>query len=344
MNKHLLLALLLSLILVPVSHAVRVKTIYQVDVPVESQAAENRAQAEELGFAQVLTKVSGNSHILDSPDLKTKSKNAESYIDEFSYLSSSTAPYLLSLHFNSTAVNRLLRNAGIPIWGQNRPLLLGWIEYEVPGKQAEIIGSDSPSGIQTLLKQYADQRGLPFLVPMMDMSEMDQINVNDIVTMNLEPLKVASKPYSCDGILVARIFKLQQGYSFASKLVLGDDEWTWSESGDSLDKVVAALVNHVSDALAARYSTVVTNSVQSHVTLKVVSVSQEGDLAQLIQYISHLTPVSDVQPMQIEGGEVVLNISLRGSKDALIQAFTIGQKLQPISDSGGDMLAYEWNP
>jgi hypothetical protein len=327
--------------------AIRVNSIYQAGIPVASQSETEKPQAEQKALAQVFVKVSGNSAILENPSIKSSLTTADALAEEFSYSqspSTPTTPYILHIRFDSEAINRLLRNAGIPIWGQNRPLIVAWIEYEAPNQAAEIIDSDSASSIQHSLKEYAEQRGLPIILPMMDVTDLNQVNVNDIVTMTIPVLQNASQRYTPDGILVARVFQLQEGYSIQSKMIMGAYQWGWTITGKKLDDVVAALTNNIAEALAGRYAVVVSNTVQTQLTMKVTGIVQQNDLADLMKYMSHLTPVADAEPLHISGTEVMLKISLRSSKQAFIQALSVGQKLRPGSDSTDDLLVYQWNP
>jgi hypothetical protein len=326
--------------------AVRVNSIYQANIPVTSQSPDQRTQFSAEGLAQVLIKVSGNSHILDNSRIKSHLKEADELTEEFSYSPSPATPatpYILHIRFNTEAINRILRNADVATWGQNRPLIMLWAEYEVPDQAAVIIDSDSTTDLNQSFKKHAEQRGLPIILPMMDMMDINKVSVNDIVMMTLPTLQSAAKRYNSDAVLIVRVFKNPNDFFIQSKLVMGAVQWSWDLHGKSLDEVTANLFTHVSDVLAGRYATVVSNSVQSQLILKIVNITEPDDFGTMMEYISHLTPVADVEPVRIDGDTVSLKISLRGSKDALIQALSIGQKLEPIAGGNGDELEYQWN-
>ncbi len=101
----------------------RVSLLYQAVVPVSSQSTEERNQMVQQGLAQVLIKVTGNEKIADNPAVKPHLSTADQLLEQFSYSAAVPTnpqqPYLLHMDFDPEGVNKLLRSAGIPIWGQN---------------------------------------------------------------------------------------------------------------------------------------------------------------------------------------------------------------------------------
>lgn len=347
MKKSILLVLVfLSWLAMPLAYAIKVDSIYQANVPVASQTEADRIQGEKQGLGQVLIKVSGNGHILDDSDLASNLGSADAMVEEFSYSSSPgtpATPYILTVSFDEKAVNHLLQDAGVTIWGKNRPLVLAWIEYEEPNKPAEIIESGSSNTIQKLLTQYAAERGLPIILPVMDMTDLNKVTVNDIVTMAIPAIQHASQRYSSDTLLIARILKVKDGFSIQSKMLMGNNQWDWNITDKSIPEVLSTLLNNISDILAGHYA-VSDSGATSQLVMKVSGISEQNDLAQVIQYISNLTPVSDVEPIHVGEKDVVLKISLHGSKDTFIQSLAADKKMQPLPvPPGGNAIEYTWN-
>ncbi len=333
--------------------AARVNSLYTAQVPVTSQSAQEKAQAVPQAFGQVLIKVSGNNQILDNPEIKSRLGAAENLMQEFSYstppIPDSAKPYLLEVRFDTEGVNQLLRDAHVPIWGQNRPLILAWIAVEIPAHPAEIVDNGSTNTTALLLKQNAEQRGLPIIFPVMDVAELNQISVKDIATMAAPKLLTAAKRYASNAILIGRISQDINGqnvnqFNTQWKLVLGNDQWSWNVTGKTQAEVLTAITNTIANTLAARYAVIMTNDVQTQFTLKVIGVAQQDDFMQLMNYLKHLTPVADVQLVKISGNEVLLTVSLHGTQDSFVQALSAGQKLTPTVDgTTSSLLVYQWN-
>lgn len=323
--------------------AVQVNTLYQGEVPVASQSEADRVAKLPAALAQVFIKVSGNSHILDNPAVQShlNNKNATGLMQEYSY-SSAIPPYQLQVRFDVDGVNKILRDAAVSMWGVNRPLILAWVEYEIPNRVAEIIDTTSKNEIFTTIKNHANQRGLPILFPMMDMMDLNQVSVNQIVMMEIPNLQTAAKRYASDAILIVRVFQLTTGFSAEAKLVLGANQWDFHILGKTIPDVLSALIDNVTDTLASRYGTVVTNTVQTQILLKVIGISQQDDFSHLMRYIQHLTPVASVQIEKITGSDVTLNISLRGTRESFMQILSTGNKLTAVPAPDNNLI-YQWN-
>ena len=347
-------ACLIGIVLVFTSNAVcavRVMTIYQGVVPVASQSVDERNKMASAALSQVLVKVSGSDQVLMSPLIKSQMPSASSLIQAFRYgvpaLPIPGKPYLLQINFDPDTIDKMLRDAKVPTWGQNRPLILMWVEYEAPGKPAEIMTGESLNDIPKLLKQSADARGLPIVFPMMDVTDLNQVSVNDVVTMAVPALLNAAKRYQSDAMIIGRVLPVADGgYSTQWKLVMGHDEWGWNITGKSLSDVMLTLMNHVADALSGRYATIVTNQIQTVASIKVTGVNQQEDVADIINYLKRLPPVADVEVESASGDNVVLTISLRSQIASFVKAVSAGQKLSAVAAQPGDkatLLVYQWN-
>jgi hypothetical protein len=328
--------------------AVEMQSIYQASVPVASQSDADRVAALQKGLEQVLIEVSGNSHILDNnAKLKASLAHAEDIVQQYSYATPPQAPkitpYLFIVRFEPEEVNRLLRDAGTATWGQNRPLILVWLAYEAPGHPADIVDT-ADKNMQVLFKNSARQRGLPLIFPVMDASEVVQLNVGDVLNKAMPVLKLASVRYASHAILIGHLTQTAVGVASDWQLILGPDQWAWSIAGKDPTEVFTGLVNNISDKLAERYSAVVTNAVQSHVTLQVTGLKQQTDLADLMKYLQQLTPVADVQLKSVAGDAIILDVNLRGNEQAFIQAASLGNNLEALTSGNPQdgILQYKW--
>lgn len=326
-------------------HAATINSLYHADVPVATQSTEERAKATQQGLAQVLIKLSGSRQVIDNPTIKAKLTAAENLVEQFGYERSQIdKPYLLQLDFDPKAINHVLQAAHVSVWGQNRPLILAWVEYEVPNKPAEII-SDPNHDIIIALKQQAERRGLPFVVPQMDVTDLSHVSVNDIVTMQIPILANAAKRYGNDAMLIGRIFQLANGrYSGQWKLVEGTNQTAWETDGDTLPNVIAAVVDRAADTLASQYAIVLTNAASSKLTVKISGITEQNDFADVMRYLKHLPPVADVTLLNALEDAVVLSVSVRGTKQTFGQSVSGEQSLTPLAD-GSDpaVLLYHWN-
>lgn len=337
---------LVAMLMAHTAIAVRVSTIYQGEIPVAAQSDAVKKQVLPQALNQVFIKVTGNSKILDNETLKSHLKDANSLVQEFGYAASNNPaqPFLLTIQFDSEGINKILRDAAAPIWGMNRPLILTWIEHETTNHPPEIIDSSSNNEIQSSLKQHANLRGVPIIFPVMDVSDLNQVSAHDIATADIPKLQNASKRYASDALLIAGVTQTTDGFSAQGKLVLANNQWDVSVSGKTLTETMSALMDKVADTLAQQLATVVTNAEQGKLEIKVTGISQQDDFSQMMRYLQHLAPVSDVQIVEITGDNVTLNITLHSKRESFTQILALGNKLSPVQNQSNDqLLVYQWN-
>ena len=350
------------LLLTPLSaFAVKVDALYKASLPVATQTAAERNQTVALGVNQVLIKVSGNSLVVDNPKLKARLNTAGTLVQQYSYatptppIENNNTPYLLTIQFDAAGINQWLRDADVPIW-QNRPLIVAWITNTAPGQPTEIISSDTVSEITRLLKQSAEQRGLPLMLPLMDVTDLGQASTADISSMAVSNLANAAKRYNNDAILIGNIIQKPDGITSQWKLVSGDNQSDWTLTGKTLGDILPSLIDNVTTTLATRFAVVTTNAIQKEFVLKVTGITQYPDFAKLTRYLNQLTPVANVEIVEITTtNEVILKISLRSTQESFMQLLAQGKKLTPTppaslpvttpgNDANNTMAVYQWNP
>ena len=126
MKRLLLIFFILHL---PVITAVAEESLYSGEVLVPSQSEEDRSQAIPDALIQVLQKISGQREMPYSPSLDEALTNAEKLMLSFRYrnVDSSgpdgavTQELRLVAQFLQPEVDRIVLQAGLPRWQQERP-------------------------------------------------------------------------------------------------------------------------------------------------------------------------------------------------------------------------------
>ncbi len=344
--------LTISMLLIGYSHmtyAVRVSLLYQATLPVSSQLASERSQLISQGLSQVLIKVSGDAQVMSNKAIQSSMGSAEQLMQEFSYTSASgndsAKPYWLHMDFDPEGVNRLLRNAGVPVWAQNRPLILVIITYEAQGQQPDIISTESPTPILYWLKQEAELKGLPVIFPVMDVEDMNHLSAQDSINGALTHLTEVEKRYGCDALLIGRVIQdPTKKYITQWKFVQGNDQLDWNRDGNLLQEILQGAVNQVTAKLASHYAVVMTNQAHHKLVLNVSGMTESDDVMQLMDYLKQLTLITDVQLLKVTGSDVMLSISLRGSKQSFMESVSIEKKLT-LDETTPDetVLHFQWN-
>jgi uncharacterized protein len=323
--------------------AVKVSHLYEAELPVVSQSSEVRAEAIRQGLIQVLGKVSGEMQIEKKGILPISRQRAFGYLEEYSYVPSSlpTTPYLLKLRFQRHGIHHLLKQAHLDDWGENRPLILAWLVIPPKAGVAMVIGSETSGRLVTMVRDEAKRHGVPLLFPMLDMTEMDQLSTMEGQAMTWPMLKKIGERYKPDAYLMGHIQSNGAGFHSQWQLMLDDQQWDWTLTGQSVDSIITCLMDHISETLSQHFQASPASISSFWLALRVSHVSERADLNRLVHYLKQLPLVQKVQLMQVSGDVVELELLIRGTLAAFQKNVAIGQHLTLIS-SETDELAYEW--
>jgi len=232
-SLFLLLTLLLSFFSKNLA-AIEVKDLYQATVNVDSQASAQREQAVQSALAGVFLKVGGKQGISNNPVLKKAQKNASRYVSQYRYQLNDEQLSLV-VHFNEDKVNQLFKQANLALWGSLRPQVLLWLVDEQGNTRQIIADSDlisnsnsntvsvtsatseldydaknnaaiqAETNIPQVINTFSELRGLPLIMPLMDLTDSEQVSIEDFWDYYPEQVKQASLRYFADTVVVMRV-------------------------------------------------------------------------------------------------------------------------------------------
>lgn len=236
--------------------AVNMTTLYEVKIPVSSQATDARTEAIHEGFRDVLMRLTGDQELDKNKSMRENIKKAEYYVSEYSYsapdVNSST--YMLNIKFNKADVNRLLKRNGLKQLSSVRPLVLVWLATVNDHHNADIVGGDAGNFILQKFMEQGQRIGLPLIFPVMDMTDISNISPENITTLSLPEIRNASKRYQPDAMLIGTLVSDDQGFEGRFTLVMNDKSWDWTATADSEDKIFSDALNHINqDLLQGRH-------------------------------------------------------------------------------------------
>ena len=357
------------------SHAIRVSGLYEATVLVRDQGTSERARGIKAGFEEVLIKVSGNRWAKSNPVLAQALTEADRYLFEFSYTSNkrlvmdSNGNRLeareLKLHFDNKSIDQLIRQAGLPVWGSNRPGILLWIAVETKNGRKILSAEDKHPAIDAL-KISAQRRGLPLLLPAMDIEDKSALPVASVWQMDQNSIRQASQRYQASAILAGRIYPTSSPNLYTGQwLFLSDnDARQFTSDPGMMAKYVNQGVDQVADMLAKIYAVGSANNTSvagntgapdvgggfqggKGITLQVNGVSSVEGYATISEYLSSLSAVKSANVSHIQGNTLWFSIDSDGSLQQLQRIIGLNKRLvadrQPIVGEGGDtLLYYRW--
>ncbi|MDE2089173.1 MAG: DUF2066 domain-containing protein [Gammaproteobacteria bacterium] len=331
---------LLASMLPAAAYAIQVKGLYQAQIPVASEGTQDRTQALRAALERVLIKVSGKRTAPLSPAVAAVLTDPARLIDQYRYLTlpaqttagqpAPSSPGLaLWVRFDSAAIDRSLRAAQLPIWGRERPAVLLWLAVQ-DGTQRTLVGADNAGTVPTEVGQLAQGRGLPLVLPLMDLEDQSRVQFGDVWNGYMDNLLEASRRYAAKVILVGQVQHETSGaWSSRWTLQQGGQQVQWASQGQAEDDVLAAGIDGAADTLASRFALAPGGYATSLAAVDVDGVTSLQDYVRVSRYLATLTSVVQVQPYQVDASSVGFQVDARGGGGYLAQEIGLGHTLLP---------------
>lgn len=223
-------------------------TLYQVREPVSSQQPEERDAALRRALDVLIVRLTGDESAPQNPALAALRADPQQVIGTYGYEGGETQSLLVQ--FDSAASERAVRQAGLSLWGSNRPkVLVWWFSDATAGNN--LIG-DGQSGAE-MLRRAAQYRGLPLQLPLADLQEQLLATAQLLETEQLDGLRSASERYAADALLAVHAREEAEKWQAQWHLRLGDDQEQGTASGASQAELADAVMLAVAGRLAPRF-------------------------------------------------------------------------------------------
>lgn len=336
------------------AQAVEVGGLYDAQVEVIDRDSQTFRGATQDALAEVIVRVSGNSHAIESPDVVTALSKPDRYLLQFGYekllprevlessggvkpiidlASGSVGDFegdgievpelLLKLQFDPKAINLLLRRAGLPIWASNRPEVLLWLGAELDG-QRQLVSPSSSVELSDLLLKESNRRGLPLSMPIYDLQDQAVVSIGDLWGMFTDRLIDASSRYPATGVLMAKVYQNNDGLWIGSWVLNVDGQSEWFDSeGDTADDAIANAVDWAADKMAAKFAILASAGDTDVVTLQISGIRQLASYADVSKYLGGLVAIRRVQMQELNDDVLTFQVHLESDKEQLQQSLKL---------------------
>lgn len=328
----ILLAGLIWLVAIPLQ-AEEVPGLYEAEVPVESQDREVREVALRVALKQVLVRVTGRRMVISMADLEPLLEQAPRYVQQFRYKTRETKgddepTELLWVRFDKGAVDRLLRENRLPVWGRTRPATLVWLVVD-DRRERELLSNDMDTLARQAIEQQARLRGVPLHFPLMDLTDRSVISVSDVWGNFKDNILQASTRYDAEAVLVGRVAKTASGdWSGRWDLYQEGRHRNWNVAGRTLGEAVVPAINRLADLLAEQFARLGQNDQPEKLRVRVTGVNGLADFNRVMNYLKDLALVKEVSIEQIEANNLTLILSSRHGRISINQAVSLGHTLK----------------
>lgn len=336
---HRLFYALILLFLSFSSYAAEVNNLYQATAPVTTQQQKERdALAPEL-LKQVIIKLVGNENQVNNADIAPVLANATQLVERYEYIRNNieaadlTQPDQLSLRlsFDKNAVNAVIRQLGLPRWGKVRPDVLVWLATDIDGQQTLQGLENIPQAVFKPLQQAADERGLPILMPLMDLQDQSALSFDDVWSGNNDAISAASQRYGADIILIIKMTIHDDTAQIVWQSGTGDTRQRWTSEGfisASINKGLGVLVDNLASEYAQHNQVSDTNKTLS---VQIDEVNDYADFSRVMAYLNQIDSIENIRVNNLGMNILDLDISYSGDLQVLQRLLSVGGLLSELS-------------
>src|SRR5262245_38654037 len=259
----------------------RSRPLYETAQPVDG----SRDAAFVEALKTVLVRVSGRR---DAATRVGDVSDPRKYVQRFGF----TADNVLEVGFDSSSVDHLLSNAGLPIWGRERPATVVMFGAE-DGSTWRWLAADTPTQERDAIERVARQRGVPLKWPVMDAQE------RAAASSDSPGLLQTAERYGADAVLLGR----SRG---------GVVQWTLI-SRDGAAQATGGVddgVHLAADTFARVFAASATSL--GSVVVEVGGISNLDAYAATLNYLEGMTLVRGVALEQVTGEKMRFRLAVRG--------------------------------
>lgn len=283
----------LSCVALPAS-ASPVSDLYQVREAVAGQQPEERTAALSRALDTLVLRLTGSAEALQHPAVAALRKDPQQIVSQFGYEGER-----LLVDFDPLSTERSLRQAGLALWGANRPsILLWWFSDASDGTRLIGDGQDAAAPFN----QAAQHRGLPLRLPLADLTEQLVAVPENLTADEPAALREASERYAADALLAVVARESNGQWQAQWRLWLGDAREQGSAQGADQAALADAILLAVNQRLAPRF--VVAPGAATGLTVQVQGV----DLARYAELQRILEPFA-AQLRKVEGDRLTFSVN-----------------------------------
>ncbi|MCI2284095.1 DUF2066 domain-containing protein [Colwellia sp. MSW7] len=350
--------------------AVEVKDLYQASIAIDSQSSKDRAGALKKALAAVLLKVGGEKNVLDNDVIKNALGNYNSYLSQYRYQQKSlqivdekgsNKLLFLLVSFNQEKINTLFQEANLALWGSLRPKILLWLVDE-HGLTRNIISSTSASNLPLVISEFSSQRGLPIMLPLMDLTDANQIKLSDIWGRFQQPIKDASNRYLPEAIAVVRIsdsslvaLDYDNGTTESDNcgllctesrtkisnyvldwslldwsLVEGQQKFSQQYQGNDPQALLQQGLADITELIYQYYALSATSD--NDYIIDVENIDSLNTYVEVFHFLDELSSVKSVILVSAKGSKRRFKLQLLGTQEALLASLKLNKKLTQVID------------
>lgn len=337
--------------------AARTVDVY-ADSAILAQNASDQDQNEAVREAleRVLVRATGEVDIAEQPRTEPLLRNASDYLSTFRFQASDTlltnvlgesvATKRMVMQFDQQAIEQWLVNQRLPVWGTRRPEVLLWLADRLQGRDRILTDGDNHA-LAVALSDRLDERGLPVLLPIMDLTDTLNVSFTDVYGLFTGDIEGASDRYPSDAIVVGRLAQQAGGYQADVVFLMRDSRERLQVVGDTEAELMHNLADELSDRIADQYAVLRDPAMVGQLALRVNNVPELATLAAVERYLESLNVITQVTLRQVESDSVQFDLEISGDRNQLRDVLSLDRRILPVEELTletqlDNELVYRW--
>lgn len=347
------------------ANAVKVTDLYHTVVPLTDTSKESVVEAQSNALAEIFIRVSGQKEILSNEEIRAALKHANQYVTGEMQRKEGDELFL-ALDFSDDEIAKTLSKAKATLWGSNRPQTLIW---QVTSRgHRKIEWDQKPDDYTRAIKKQAGYRGLPVLLPIGDLEDVNSVSVSDIWGGFIEPILTSSQRYMPDSLLVTKLVHMgvrkeaQSEDTSKVPLLLQDPaqavkpvsvyrlSWQFYDQNPSslmeasaaiiepqkglftgtLNEVYRQLFDLIADEYASRYAISLSGQSISSIDLEIENVKTSQDYYKLERILKAMSSVQSYYPTFSDGEIMEVKVSLKTSVQNFMNELSLNNQLKKV--------------
>ncbi|HLT45393.1 MAG TPA: DUF2066 domain-containing protein [Luteimonas sp.] len=289
--------------------------MYEAEVPVRSQAEDERETGFARALAQVFAKRSGDRSVASRPGVAQELRRAADHVEGFDYrqdesLGGSGAPSfrtMLVVRFKPEMIDALSEALGLPVWPQPRPKPVVWLAID-DGNGPRLVGLQHNTVARPLL-QRAVQRGYRLGLP--SGSAAEQAAAGAIWRGDTAAIARLSARYNPPMQLIGKLYR--RGSGWKADWIFVDNGRVlsrWSESDANARNALATGADGAADALIKRYAKATVPSDPVSQALVFTGLRSSADYLRLAAALQRMSVVRAIRPQRASGDRLEVELDL----------------------------------
>lgn len=218
--------------------------LYRVQEPILADQDDSRDAQLQRAFDTLVLRLTGDPEAARSDALAALRQEPQPLIRQFG----SRGEYL-AVEFDAATVQQRLREAGLSLWGPDRPSMLVWWLVEDP-QGTQLVG-DGQRQAQSL-RTAAQYRGLPIRLPLADLAEQLSVTA-EAIRAGADELRTTAARYDADALLAVHAQQDDESWSAEWRFWLGDKQQQGTASAQSREALADAVMVAVHGYLAPQF-------------------------------------------------------------------------------------------